>query len=268
MPYLGHTYYEVQGEGPALLLLHGHTLDHRMWWEHVGPLAARYRVITPDLDKHGRSGPSPDGTPLCQTLAALLDHLGVGSAAVCGLSAGGAAAISFALNRPERCAALIPVDTAIYGHPFRFWTGAMPYIKQAQTEGLAPALEAWVRDPIFQRAAALPAMERLAAIVREYPGTDWLARPAYSPYPRGDRTEAERLGEITAPTLVMVGEHDLPDFQIMADLVASSVRGARKLVIAGAGHLSPIEQAEAFRQALLAFLEEALRPYPEQTGGA
>lgn len=256
MPTIQGQYYAESGAGPALLLLHGHTLDHRMWAEHVEPLAQRYRVITPDLPGHGRSGPAPEGALVADLLAHLLDHLGVASAAVAGLSMGGSSAISFALCHPGRCAALIPIDAALHGHPFTAWVGPAPYVKQARSEGLAPALEAWLADPIFAPAMALPGAERLKAMVREYPGTHWLTRQP-SPFPPGP-PDAERLGAISAPTLVMVGEHDLEDFQAVADRLASSIPHARKAVISGSGHLVPIEQPEAFRQRLLAFLHETL----------
>lgn len=255
MGQMGHIHYQAEGSGPPLVLIHGHTQDHRVWAEHLAVMAARYRVIAPDLAGHGRSGRSPDGSPLCCDLAALLDHLGVERAAVCGLSMGGAVAVSFALHHPARCAALIPVDAALYGHPFTAWPGAAPYIKQAQSEGLAAALEAWLADPLLRRFQG-PEAERLAAIVREYPGTDWLSRPSYKPFPPGPAPEAERLGEITAPTLVVVGEHDLEDFQAIADRLATEIPGARKLVLHGAGHLAPFEQPERFRERLLAFLQQ------------
>lgn len=254
MPYLGHQYYEERGSGPALLLLHGHTLDHRMWEEHVAELAERYRVITPDLEAHGRTGLAPDQSPLCHQIASLLDQLGVEKAAVCGLSMGGAVAVSFGLHHPSRCAALIPVDAALYGYPFTTWPGPGPYVKQANREGLAPALEAWLSDPLFAPAVATPAARRIASIVREYPGTEWLTRRSYLPFPPGPYAEANRLGEIGAPTLVMIGEQDLEDFQRIASHLAESIPDARKAVIPGAGHLLPFEQPVLFREELLRFL--------------
>lgn len=258
MPYMGDLYFEEQGTGPALLLLHGHTLDRRMWEEHLPALSSRYRVITPDLPGHGKSGGPPDGEPWCDALANLFSHLDVERAAVCGLSMGGAVAVSFALNHPARCAALIPVDSALYGHPLNSWTGPKPYVKQARSEGLRPALEAWLADPVFAPIRALPAAERLKAMIREYPGNDWLTIPAYPPYPPGPAPESERLGQIKAPTLVLVGEHDLEDFQTIADRLAGSIPGARKRVIRGAGHLVPFEQPDLFRETLLTFLHETL----------
>lgn len=256
MPYVGHQYYEETGAGFPLLLLHGHTLDRRMWQAVAPRLGARYRVIMPDLAGHGLSRPS--GVPQADDLAALLDGLGVARAAVCGLSMGGGAAVSLAIQHPGRVAALIAVDAALNGYRFATWTGPKPYIAIARSQGLEAGLTAWLSDPIFAPAASRPDVAAQAAvIVRDYPGAAWL-QGAWSPTPPGP-PEPERLGEVKAPTLVLVGEHDLSDFHQIADLLAQRIAGARRLTVAGSGHMVPMEQPDAFTDAVEQFLDEVLR---------
>lgn len=252
MPHAGHQYYEDHGgDGFPLVLLHGHTLDHRMWDPLVPQLKARFRVIAPDLAGHGQSGLSPEGDAIADDLAGLLRRLGIERAVICGLSMGGAAAISFALNYPQMCVALICVDAALWGHKFTDWIGSGFYVKKARAEGLAPALEAWLADDIFAPAMASPAAGLIRTMVMDFPGRTWLETTP-PPYPAG-RPEAERLAEIAAPTLVLVGERDIPDFQRIADRLATEIPGARKLTVAGSGHLLPLERPEALVQALLDF---------------
>lgn len=251
MPQTGHQFYAAHGTGRPLLLLHGHTLDHRMWDGLLPYLTPHCQVITPDLAGHGKSGISPDGAPLADDLAALLQHLGLERAAVCGLSMGGAAAISFAIHHPQLCAALIPVDSALFGYRFPSWPGPGPYVRQARSEGLAPALERWLADPLFAPALASPAAEQVRRIVREFPGALWL-KPSPPPF---SVDEPGLLGTIQAPTLVMMGEADLPDFHQLADLLAGAIPGARRAMIGDAGHLCPMEQPETFASVLRAFLE-------------
>jgi len=254
VPFVGHQFYTEQGRGFPLLLLHGHTLDHRIWAEVAPQLAANYRVIMPDMAGHGQSGPLPEGATLAGDLADLLHHLGLPRAAVCGLSLGGAAAVSFALHYPALCAALIPVDAALFGHAFPTWEGPRPYVKIARAEGLKAGLTAWLGDPLFSSALTTRAADHLRQVTMDYPGHAWLNKTP-SLHPAG-APEAERLNEITAPTLVLVGENDLPDFQQVADRLASAIAGARKVSIPGSGHLLPLEQPAAFTAALEQFLAE------------
>ncbi|HWI53482.1 MAG TPA: alpha/beta fold hydrolase [Symbiobacteriaceae bacterium] len=251
-------HFEELGEGFPLVLLHGHTLDRRMWQSTApGLAAAGYRVIMPDMAGHGLSGPpAADSTP-AGDLAELLHELGIGNAVIAGLSLGGAVAINFALRFPELCAALIPIDAALFGHRFAQWQSTKPYIALARSEGLARGLQAWLADPLFARAMASPAAPAIREMVGEYPGHAWLEQ-APSPVPPGP-LDAVRLGEITAPTLVLTGEHDLPDFRQIGEKLATEIPGAHRRVIPGAGHLTPLEQPAAFTAAVLQFLDDLNR---------
>src|SRR3712207_1103532 len=91
-------YYEVAGEGTPVALIHGFTLDTRMWDDQFLPLAAHYRVVRYDARGFGRSD-LPTGEPYSphDDLRALLEHLGLGPAAITGLSMGGGIAADFAI---------------------------------------------------------------------------------------------------------------------------------------------------------------------------
>jgi pimeloyl-ACP methyl ester carboxylesterase len=253
VPYVGHQYYEETGAGLPLVLIHGHTLDRRMWQWVAPRLSRRFRLILPDMAGHGLSEPS--GSPLADDIAALLDGLGLPRAAVCGFSMGGGAAVSFAVRYPERCSALIAVGSTLGGFRFPTWAGPGPYIKTAASLGLPAGLEAWLGDPLFAPLAAHhpDVHAAVAAIVREYPGTAWL-KGIWSPPPAGP-SDRERLGDVTAPSLVLVGEHDLPDFDQIADVLTGGIAGAAKQVVAGSGHMVPLEQPEAFAAAVETFLD-------------
>ena len=111
------TYYEVAGEGPALVLVHGAFVDHRMWDEQFGRFAEDYRVIRYDLRGHGKTGATSRSKYsiglFADDLKDLLDHLEIERATVCGLSLGGMIAQAFAVKYPDRLDALVLADTAV-----------------------------------------------------------------------------------------------------------------------------------------------------------
>ena len=107
-------YYEMAGSGDPLVLIHGHTLDTRMWGDQFEPFARHYRVIRYDMRVYGKSAlPTADSYAPADDLMALLRHLGLRSAHILGQSRGGAVAIDFALTYPEATATLIAVDAVL-----------------------------------------------------------------------------------------------------------------------------------------------------------
>ena len=108
---------KAAGSGAPLVLIHGFTLDMRMWDDQFTPFAERYRVVRYDVRGFGKSA-VPAGAPYTNAddLAALLDYLDISSAAIVGLSMGGGIAIDFALAYPAMTRALIPVDSSPEGH--------------------------------------------------------------------------------------------------------------------------------------------------------
>jgi alpha-beta hydrolase superfamily lysophospholipase len=94
--------YEVTGDGPAVVLVHGFGLDMRMWEPQAGHLAARYCVVRYDCRGFGASGPFDPAAPYTHAgdLVALLDHLAIGEAVLAGLSFGGRVVLQAGLPAP------------------------------------------------------------------------------------------------------------------------------------------------------------------------
>ncbi|HEX6747878.1 MAG TPA: alpha/beta fold hydrolase [Longimicrobium sp.] len=108
----GTLYYESQGSGPAVVLLHGGRMDLRSWDAQAGALAPGFRVIRYDAGGHGRSTAPLDPPSQTEHVTRVLDHLGVQRAHVVGLSMGGGAALDFAFRHPERVESLVLVSTS------------------------------------------------------------------------------------------------------------------------------------------------------------
>jgi pimeloyl-ACP methyl ester carboxylesterase len=251
-------YYELAGAGAPLVLIHGFTLDTRMWDDQFAPLAAQHRVLRYDARGFGKSAPTGEAEYAhTDDLAALLAYLGIDRAAVVGLSMGGGIAIDFALAYPAMVAALVPVDAALGGYPwseeFNRQLGTVWQTARAAGGDAGKAL--WLDLPLFTPAREQPAVgARLAAMVADYSGRHWL----HGDPQRGSEPPAsERLAAIAAPTLAIIGARDIPDFQAMTDRIAAGIPGARKAPLSGAGHMANMEAPAAFTEVLLTFLSAA-----------
>jgi 3-oxoadipate enol-lactonase len=252
-------YYELAGDGPPVVLIHGFTLDSRMWDDQFLPLAEHLRVLRYDARGFGRSD-LPTGDPFSphDDLRALLDHLDLGPAAIIGLSMGGGIAADFAIAHPDQTRALVLIDAALGGHRFTpEWGEAVrPIWAGAREEGLAVAKERWLAHGLFAPAHEQPAVrDWLRTMVSDYSGWHWLNRdPA-----RGVEPPAlEQPDRITAPTLALVGERDLPDFHAITRLLKEALPQTSVVVIPGAGHMSNMEAPAEVNRAILGFLHDVL----------
>lgn len=256
------TYYEVEGQGPAVVLIHGHGANLRLWDGQVGPLVEQgHRVIRYDVRGHGRSE-APEGGYAWPSYAAdlrdLLDHLGEGRAHLVGISMGGGIALQFALDYPERTASLVLMDSTLPGYTYsEEMSGAVERLQEAiRRDGPHPTFERiWLEHPIFEGVRRFP--EKLAlveAMARAYSAREYLLD--LEP-PAGPQI-SDRLGEVRAPTLVLVGELDTPDFQAIAVILAENIRNANYLVVEDAGHLVNLEQPDQVNNALADFFHNVM----------
>jgi pimeloyl-ACP methyl ester carboxylesterase len=260
----GHElYYEVQGTGEPVVLIHGLTLDLREWDAQVEALADKYQVIRYDRVGHGKSSglsaSLPDGSVRdWEYLRELLDELDVDKAHVVGLSMGGSVAIDFALQHPDRVQTLTPIDSVLGGYTFsnEFGNRYNSYLNVSRTQGVQAALPLWAADPMFAPANANPEVRtKLEQIVVQGHGA--LGVGAMFQWPNmlkvAGLSAMSRLKEIDHPTLVMVGELDLADFQGQSNILDRNISNSTKLVVPGAGHMSDMENPEFVNSALLDF---------------
>jgi len=272
------TFYEdarPQGrvDVPAVVLIHGYSVDLRLWDDTVPALLeAGFRVIRYDVRGHGRSLVPPRGYDFptyASDLAELLDRLNVDrpiseelavkDAHLVGLSMGGGIALQFALEQPQRVRSLTLVDSALPGFTYspQFTAHIEELVGTARRLGPRAALEqVWLPHPIFDGVRRFPErFARLREMVLAFPGRDLLAEPSPPPPVQA----VERLAEIRAPTLVLVGELDLPDFHLAAQVLATNLPRARLQVLPDCGHVPPLERPQEFNRALVEFLLEVER---------
>jgi len=243
------------GSGPAIVLLHAGIADRSMWTEHLEPLAAAgHRVVALDLPGFGEAKPDlGEQAPWVDVLNAM-DALGIDRAALVGNSFGGAVALRVALVAPERVAALALISSpAVQFEPSAqlraAWDAEEEALGRGDTEAaVAAVVEAWtLPDAPPQLRDRVAAMQRRIFAVQA-----GITEVAEAPDPVEEHPE--QLAELDIPALVAAGEHDMPDFIEGAEQLAAALPRAQHAVIAGAGHLAPLETPEAFRALLLGFL--------------
>jgi pimeloyl-ACP methyl ester carboxylesterase len=250
--------YDEAGEGSAILLLHAGICDLRMWDAAWPMLSAAHRAIRFDMRGYGDT-PLPDGTfSWSADAAALLAALGVERAHVVGISMGAGVALDLALGRPELVERLVLVAPGLSGWDY---DEGMDRFDEEETAALERGdLDAaswlnvrfWVDGPHRQSDAVDPAIrervfemqKRAFEVDNPTAQLEWLVP---------DR--AERLGEVRAPTLVLAGELDQPDFVTIGRHMAERIPGARYEVIPGVAHLPPMEAPEGFSRLVLDFLD-------------
>lgn len=255
--------YEVhpasQPDAPTVVLLHGFSFDRRMWDDQMPVLSPAYTVIRYDLRGFGKSTPGNEPYSHAEDLRALLDHLHVDRAAVIGLSLGGGAAINFALSHSNRIQALVLVDPTLGGFAWGpDYGAAQKAVHEAAKRGVQLAKDVWLGLPMFEPAMANPTVASwIRKIVGDYSGWHWqhpdLGKPLKPP-------AVQRLAHIKVPTLIVVGERDVADYQRIAEALERGIPGAKKMVLPGVGHMSNLEAPTTFNRQVFKFLEGVTRP--------
>ncbi|MGV8039162.1 MAG: alpha/beta fold hydrolase [Thermoanaerobaculaceae bacterium] len=250
----GSLYYEVAGKGDAVVLVHDGLVHHVIWNDQLAAFARDFTVVRYDRRGYGKS---PDSTaPFSNEddLDALLTHLGIASASLVGMSAGGGMVVDYCLAHPERVDAMVLVGAVVsglgYTDHFASRGGRVDDALRADPAGLVRYfLE---EDPYEMAPASTAARARLRQLTAGAPL--FMASPGHRLRRPPARPALPNLGEVHVPTLVVVGEHDIPDVHAHGGALEAGIRGARRKVVSGAGHLVPFEQPEAFNAAVIPFL--------------
>lgn len=251
-------YYEADGQGSPLVLIHGWSLNLRMFDPQVPAFCREYRVIRMDRRGFGRSSDGEDTTWDAVDLKTLVDHLDVARAHVLGMSQGGAVALAFAAAFSDRVESLIlHGPPAPSGFGLR-WSGpdrwpVAEYRALAKEKGLGAFRQAWGQHPLLripdEKADARARLDRMLA---EYRGG--LILNPLDPSGPTRIPALDDLEKIQAPTLVLTGDDEIPYFRIVADALAYAIPKARRVVVPGGGHLVNLVQPERYNEAVLGFL--------------
>ena len=258
----GNLYYEVEGAGDALVLVHGGLGSLRMWDFQAQALADSYRVIRCDLRGFGRSTTEHVEFAYWADIAALLDHLGVDRAHVVGQSIGGKVALDLALARPACVATLTSVAGGIGGYRSDLgpeednvpWSEMDRLWDEKKWSELAE-LETQVWVDGWGQPTTRVGQKLRDRVKGDVLSTYQAENEEGLPQPLEPQA-ADRLTELTIPLLVMIGTLDEPRSRALAAHLVASVPESRSVAVEGVAHMIQLEAPERVSEELRDFIRD------------
>ncbi len=264
-----NVHYQVKGEGPDVILIHGITSTMAIWYLKVIPaLTSNFRVTAYDLRGHGYTEMTPTGytsADMVGDLLALMDHIGIQSARIVGHSFGGSIGLHLALLHPDRVDGVVLVDTGIaclrHLRTIKDWPGWQTYEKElnqygmtydwfvnAESDDVSDVIRKTFEIPqqFGTRKGSSRASPRLKRLVDE--------TALGSEFRRVAGLTEQRLAEITAPVLAVYGETS--PYQKMAVHLKGVLRNYRCDLVANTGHFYLLQSPELFAERIRGFLED------------
>ncbi|MDE8653277.1 alpha/beta fold hydrolase [Novosphingobium album (ex Liu et al. 2023)] len=248
---------ERRGEGDdarPLVLIHGFGGSRHDWAGVRNALPAGLPTLAYDQRGFGEST-GPDGVAFshAEDLLRLLDALGIATADICGMSLGGATALNFALNWPARVRRLVLVSPLMVGWSWTpEWVALWKAMGRAARAGdMATARELWWQHPLFAPTRESPAADTLRAAIAAFHGHQWIRDDQ-----RNELPEIERLHRLAMPTLLLTGGRDLPDFRLMAEVIASAAPHVERIDHPDAGHMLTYERPREIAGEITRFLAD------------
>ena len=248
----GKIYYEECGTGDEAVLLVHDGVVHSAVWDDVWPAFCKnFHTIRYDRRGYGRSPAATSWYSETDDLFALLKYAKVHRAILVGSSHGGEISIEFTLEHPNLVQQLVLIGAVVHGYPFSDHFLNRGEATWAPTKGDTVAAIARIADDKYLTAPGHPAARQkirdlLGAAPQDFTHND-MARDFSSSLPR--------LHEIHVPTLILVGDADIPDVHAHAGAIETGIANSRRIVIPDTGHLMYLEKPEEFTRIVIHFLE-------------
>lgn len=259
-------FYEVAGEGEALVFVHGNMGDRRHWSLQFEPLAKKYKVVRYDVRGFGKSAVPKSDEPYSNRndLKALLKFLEIEKAHICGLSMGSAIAVDFAIDYPETCLSLIPIGPWADGFGFgkfkssnadSLYTVFAKAGEIVQKQGAKEVTDyLWKGNHSLSRSVRNPAtLDSLLKMGYEYSYWSFLNNSTIEPL---QPQAIYRLKEIKLPTLIITAEYDLESCKEIAEIMEKEIPGSVKISIKDAGHVMNMDKPKEFNNIISEFIKK------------
>jgi pimeloyl-ACP methyl ester carboxylesterase len=263
-------YYEIAGKGVPVILIHGHSVDCRMWDAQFTELAKRYKVVRYDMRGYGRTDMPVEGQKFlhAEDLHELMWFLGIPKAHLVGLSMGSSVAVDFMALYPEQTLSLtvaaggirkstVPEDAnasqkaRIEAEERRKKLDSIEAVKK---QGIEAYKKQWLE---FVLSVCGPHKSRIQPKLQQMIN-DWSAWQALHVEPPWELdppvTMQLKAQKPDIPVLVMVGKYDSPNTISSQEALMDILPNARRYDFADAGHFPNMESLEEFNKALTEFL--------------
>jgi 3-oxoadipate enol-lactonase len=250
------------GDDVALLLLHGFTLDHRMWNAQFDALASKggLRVIAYDSRGFGKSAMPSIDVPYkhCEDAAALADHLGLKRVIAVGHSIAANHLLELAAIRPALVTGFISVcGSGLSTIPFPpniQATFAAVRAAISEGRGVEAAKRLWSQCDWFASSRAIPEVaEQLDTMLADYTGWQWThANPVQN---IDSPPLVDRLKQLKMPALVITGDKDIPYNDQVGDALCQQLPNAKRIRIPAAGHMANMESPLEVNESILKFVQ-------------
>ena len=250
--------YSDEGQGSPIVFLHAFPLNRTMWTPQVEGLKNQYRVITIDLRGHGESDAPMWRYTLEQfadDIITLLQHLGIPHATFVGLTMGGYILFALVRKYPEYVGALVLADTRAQADTPEAKTTRFSMAQVAYRRGSTAIADLML--PKLLSPSGIKTNHALIAQLRTIITGNQISGIIGDLMAMAERPDATSLAQtINVPTLVLVGDQDIPSPPDEMKTMAAHIPEATFTVIPQAGHLSNLENPDAFNEALFKFLGE------------
>ena len=249
------TWFKCEGQGEAVVCIHGVGLDHRMWEAQIAGLKDQFRVICYDMLGHGQSAHPPKERFLSDfvyQLHQLLIRLKLEHAALIGFSMGGLVARDFAILYPEMTSKLILINTVFHRSREQKKAVMARYLSSKNLsvqKEVDAAIDRWF-TPVFVAANPDVIDSVRSRLLSNDPHAYLKAYKVFA-----TATDPDAPLAISCPTLVMTGELDKGSTPQMTKSLANAIDGAKVEILPGLRHMTPVEGADRVNQVLAAFLD-------------
>ena len=240
-------YYESKGTGDPVVLIHGFSLDRRMWQPQIDFLSQKHQVVTYDMRGFGKSSLPTNGYSHHGDLLALLEALHLTKVTIIGLSLGGEVAIDFAISYPQYVSKLVLASSSLGGY-----TSTVDWDVHAKEVGIVEAKKNWLNHQVFAPTLKNEIVKKtLEKIVYDYSGWHWLNHDSREKLQPEALT---RLNEIKVQTEIIVGSNDLSYYHDIAKILNKGITNSHLTIIPNSGHMVNLENPTELNKILQAVL--------------